>query len=117
MEADDSYSNERLQAIKKKFDIYEGSSIPRITLYTIKELCKKFGLLQTTELNDKMYFHHQGFRKIENMHYLSGLKTLWLHGNSISVIENLEPCADLRALYAYHFLLFLDLILDTCKIM
>ena len=100
-EHDNTYSNERLHAIKKKFDQSQVPEAPRITLYSIKQLCKKYKLLQTTELNDIMYFQFGGFRKIENMHYLTGVKTLWFQSNSISVIENLEPCQKLTSLFAF----------------
>lgn len=101
MENNSSFSDERLKAIKKKFSVDEEDSIPRITLYSLKQLCKQYNLLQTLELNDKMYLHHQGFRKIENMNYLPEVMTLWLQGNRITVIENLTPCRKLRSLFVF----------------
>lgn len=77
-----SLAEENLYRIKKKMKI-EDNTIPRITPYTIKELCKKHHLFQTIELNEKIYLHYQGFKKIESLEGLSDLKSLWLQGNCI----------------------------------
>ena len=124
MEDNSSFTSERLRAIKKKFDIIDEPEEPRITYYTLKQLCTKYNLLQTLELNDTMYLHHQGFKKIENLHYIPGVKVLWLQGNCISTIENLHPCPKLRSLYVsllfpirLYSCVFVDvfLIIDNCK--
>lgn len=54
---------------------------------------------ETPELNDKIYLHFRGFRKIENLDKFFGCKALWLDSNGFSKIENLEPLVDLRCLY------------------
>lgn len=54
---------------------------------------------ETPELNDKIYLHFRGFRKIENLDKFTGCKAIWLESNGFSKLENLEPLLDLRCLY------------------
>jgi dynein assembly factor 1 len=53
----------------------------------------------TPELNDCLYLHYKGFRKIENLEEFTGLKVLYMEGNALSTIENLEHNINLRCLY------------------
>ena len=96
------YAKERLAALKRKYGIEDNTipETPRITVYKLKEICTMMKLYTSLELNDKMYLQRQGFQKIENLDSLTGVRALWLEGNAISVIENLEPCKQLRCLYA-----------------
>jgi hypothetical protein len=93
--------------VKSRYGIEDN---PTINTKTIKALCKKNNLFQTLfgdnfnyiffrHLNDKIYLHFQGFRKIENLDGLSEIRALWLQGNAISKIENLETCPKIRCLY------------------
>ncbi|KAK2944983.1 putative outer arm dynein light chain 1 [Blattamonas nauphoetae] len=97
---DDPKANvqENLDRIRKKFGL-DTSGPPRMTAFTIKQLCVKHNLYQTIYLNEKLYLHYQGFRKIENLDGMTELKALWLQGNCISKIENLEVCSQVRCLY------------------
>lgn len=54
---------------------------------------------ETPELNEKIYLHFRGFRKIENLDKFVSCKALWLDSNGFSQIENLEPLVELRCLY------------------
>ena len=54
---------------------------------------------ETPELNDKIYLHFKGFRKIENLNKFTGCKAIWLESNGFSKLENLEALIDLRCLY------------------
>lgn len=105
IDEEEQYQKEKLAALKRKYGLEDNTyeEIPRITTYKLKELCTQMKLYQSLELNDKMYLHRQGFRKIENLDELTGLRALWLQGNMISVIENLEPCKKLRCLFALFF--------------
>jgi hypothetical protein len=57
---------------------------------SLKEIIKKDKQYQTAELNDKLYLHYKGFRKIENLEAYTGLKVLWLEGN-VSAQSHLFP--------------------------
>jgi dynein assembly factor 1 len=51
------------------------------------------------DLNDKLYIHMQGFRKIENLEKFSGLRSLFAEANAFEKIEGLENCTKLRSLF------------------
>lgn len=67
-----------------------------------KFLCSNYRLYyRTHELNDILYLHYKGFRKIENLQTFSNLKVLYLEGNSIKKIEGLNHLKHLSALYLH----------------
>lgn len=67
----------------------------------LKYLCKKQQLYSTPELNDKLYLQYQGFTNMENLDAYVGLKSLWLDGNGVSKIENIDQLSQLRCLYPF----------------
>lgn len=54
---------------------------------------------ETPHLNDQLFLHFKGFRRIENLEPYSELKALWLESNGLLQIENLDHLAKLRCLY------------------
>lgn len=54
---------------------------------------------ETPELNEKLYLHFKGFKKIENLDRFTGCKALWLDSNGFDKIENLDALVELRCLY------------------
>jgi len=54
---------------------------------------------RTKELNDKLYIHFQGFRKLQNLEDFTGLRTLYGECNAFEEIEGLEKCTALRSLF------------------
>lgn len=65
----------------------------------LKRICRELQLYSTPELNDKIYLHYKGFRKIENLDEFIGLKVIYLEGNGLSKIEGLDKLTQLRCLY------------------
>ncbi|CAN0220963.1 unnamed protein product [Ectocarpus sp. 12 AP-2014] len=54
---------------------------------------------ETPELNDRLYLHFKGYRKIQNLWPYTSLKALWLGGNGISEIQGIGHLSQLRCLY------------------
>jgi hypothetical protein len=65
----------------------------------VKLSCLENNGYETPELNDKIYLHFRGFKKIGNLDRFFGCKALWLDSNGFSTIENLHPLQELRCLY------------------
>lgn len=56
----------------------------------LKILCINEGLYEMPSLNNKLYLHFKGFKKIENLEDYQNLCTIWLETNAIKKIENLD---------------------------
>jgi len=67
--------------------------------WKIRLTCLENDGYDTPELNEKLYLHFRGFRRIENLDEYTACKALWLDSNGIDTIENLEPLQELRCLY------------------
>lgn len=72
-----------------------------MTKSMLKDLCKENGLYSTPHLNDKLYLHYKGFKRISNLEEYTGLKAVWLEGNGLTKIEGLENQKALRSLYLH----------------
>jgi dynein assembly factor 1 len=72
---------------------------PEMTPAVIKSAAVAHEGYETPELNDNLYLHFKGFRKIENLEPYVNLKALFLDSNGLSVIENLGHLSQLRCLY------------------
>lgn len=65
----------------------------------LKLICRKLNLYSTPFVNDVLYAHYKGFKKIDALQEYTGLKVLYLEGNGFDKIEGLEKCKILRCLY------------------
>ena len=70
-----------------------------ITDRYLKELCEENGQYTTPALNDALYLHYKGFRRIEGLDSYKNIKALWLECNGIAKIEGLENLTKLRMVY------------------
>jgi dynein assembly factor 1 len=68
---------------------------------TLKKMCKDSGLYSTPSVNDKLYLHYKGFRKIENLEEYTNIKALWLEGNGLDKLEGLQNMTQLRSAYLH----------------
>lgn len=70
-----------------------------MTPQALKAICKELQLYTTASLNDKLYLHYKGWKCIDAcLGSYSGLKSLWLEGNGLDKIENLDKLVELRCL-------------------
>lgn len=79
----------------------EEDGVVRMTDKYFKNLFRNnWGLYYGTfELNEKLYLHYKGFKRIENLHKFPDLKCIYLEGNGFTKIEGFENNHKLRALY------------------
>eukprot|EP00747_Dinoflagellata_sp_TGD_P164201 gnl/TRDRNA2_/TRDRNA2_183793_c0_seq1.p1 gnl/TRDRNA2_/TRDRNA2_183793_c0~~gnl/TRDRNA2_/TRDRNA2_183793_c0_seq1.p1 ORF type:complete len:576 (+),score=164.24 gnl/TRDRNA2_/TRDRNA2_183793_c0_seq1:119-1846(+) len=54
---------------------------------------------RTESLNDKLYIHYKGWKKIQNLEGWTGLKTIYADCNAFSKIEGLDNLRMLRSLF------------------
>lgn len=94
-----AYFNEKE---RKKLDNKAKESrdgLPEMTADEVKLSCLENNGFETPELNDKIYLHFRGFKKIENLEAYTGCKSIWLESNGFTEIENLSALQELRCLY------------------
>ena len=75
------------------------SGVALMTPTTLQCIALDNNGFETPALNDKLYLHFKGFRKIENLGAYENLKCLWLESNGIETIENLDHLRKLKCLY------------------
>jgi len=75
------------------------SGIPEMSPLEIRLSCLENNGYESPELNDKLYLHFKGFRKIQNLENYTGCKAIWLDSNGIDSIEGLNTLVELRCLY------------------
>ena len=52
-------------------------------------------------MNEKLYLHFKGFKKIQGLAEYVNLKAIWLEGNGIESIMGLDKMPELRMLYLH----------------
>ena len=94
---DDPASSRKSSASR---ETYFDSSLPCImTAREINSIALEHGGYNTPALNDKLYLHYKGYRKIENLEEYKNLVAIWLDSNGFQKIENLNHLGSLRCLY------------------
>ncbi|CAM9719836.1 unnamed protein product, partial [Phaeothamnion confervicola] len=76
-----------------------------LTKEALKKACRENDLYSTPSLNDRLYLHYKGIRRIENLEEYTALRVLWLEGNGLAKIEGLDHQAQLRTLYLHENLI------------
>eukprot|EP00985_Skeletonema_marinoi_P003177 scaffold1318_cov116-Skeletonema_marinoi.AAC.7 len=73
--------------------------LPVMSREELLKVALENGGYSTPSLNDTLYLHYKGYRRIENLDEYNGLKSLWLHSNGFERIENLDHLKELRCLF------------------
>ena len=81
--------------------IEETNHGPKLTDQTLLKILDSDRRLyyRTKDLNDKLFIHYGGYRKLENLEAFTGLKVLYGECNAFSKIEGLSECRLLRSLF------------------
>ena len=94
------FVNEHNQDAKQNhnaaFDNLDGRIM---TLKDLQRCALEHGGYETPELNDILYLHFVGYRRIENLDRYTGLKALHLDSNGLFSIENLSHLKQLRCIF------------------
>eukprot|EP01060_Flectonema_neradi_P033735 TRINITY_DN5740_c0_g1_i1.p1 TRINITY_DN5740_c0_g1~~TRINITY_DN5740_c0_g1_i1.p1 ORF type:complete len:377 (+),score=96.48 TRINITY_DN5740_c0_g1_i1:135-1265(+) len=71
-----------------------------MTAKNLAKVCKDAGYYRTPHLNEVLYFHFKGFCEITDAisEYVNA-RCLWIEGNAIAEIENLDKLTELRQIY------------------
>ena len=92
--ADSVYERLQERADQRRKEAARG--VPVMDMEALQEACRRHHGYESPELNEKLYLHFKGFRRIENLERFVNLKSLFLESNGIGVIEGLP--ASLRCL-------------------
>ncbi len=101
--ANTSNITNKFATYNKYVDDDEENEYPRMSKkFFNKLLCSDHrNYYRTHELNDILYLHFKGFRKLENLDTFTGLKAVYLEGNCIKKIEGFSKCKKLLSLYLH----------------
>lgn len=66
-------------------------------------VCKAHKLYQTPALNDRLYANFRGFTELGGLEAYTGLRSLFLEGNSLGSVDGLPPLPELRCLWVLGF--------------
>lgn len=90
------------QGKSRKVDIFLFVCFQKMDEKIICDGMKNLGYYRTPELNDRLYLHFKGYRKIENLESFTAVTVLWLENNCIQKIENLNAMKKLNSLYLHN---------------
>ncbi|GBG29623.1 Dynein assembly factor 1, axonemal [Hondaea fermentalgiana] len=75
------------------------NGVPIMSPTSVRALCLKNQGYECEEINDKLYLHFQGFKKIGGLEKYTGVKCLYLESNGIDEVSGLGHLTELRCLY------------------
>jgi len=85
----------RLDALSKE----NAGGLPEMSAAEVKLSCLENHGYENPILNDKLFLHFRGFKKIDNLSPYTACKAIWLDSNGLDTIENLDALEQLRCLY------------------
>lgn len=85
--------------------VFDASGLPVMNAAAIKLSCLEHDGYETPHLNEKLYLHFRGYRKIENLEDYANVKTLFLESNGLKKIENISHLTGMRCLYLHQNLI------------
>jgi hypothetical protein len=94
-----SYFNEKERNRLSEIAKASKGGLPEMSLEEIRLSCRENDGYDSPELNEKLYLHFRGFKKIENLDSYVSCKAIWLDSNGLEKIEGLTALANLRCLY------------------
>ena len=86
-------------SVKDKNETGLLDSLPVMSKSELQKVALEHGGYATPYLNDTLYLHFKGYRRIENLDEYTGLKSLWLHSNGFTKLENVNKMHELRCLF------------------
>ena len=94
-----SYFNEKERRRLEEIARNSAGGLPEMTEDEVRLSCLQNDGYDSPELNDKLYLHFKGYKKIENLDKYTGCKAIWLDSNGLQRIEGLNMLVNLRCLY------------------
>ena len=102
MERFDKLNSYFLEKERKRLDALAKDNpggLPEMSAAEIKLSCLENNGYENPSLNDKLYLHFRGYKKIANLGPYSSCKAIWLDSNGLDTIEGLDDLVQLRCLY------------------
>jgi len=84
---------------------YDESGAPVMTPERLRVACLEHGGYSQPALNDRLYLHFAGYRRVQNLEPFTGLRALWLDSNGLAELSGLSHLAELRCLFLQQNLL------------
>ena len=88
-----------VNGVKDKNETGLLDGLPVMSKSELQKVALEHGGYATPYLNDTLYLHFKGYRRIENLEEYTGLKSLWLHSNGFAKLENVNKLHELRCLF------------------
>lgn len=99
----------------KKATIEQGEDgMNRLTEAYLEALCEENEQYCTPHLNDQLFLHFKGFKKIECLEKYYNLRTLWLESNGLRQLSGIAHCTKLRMIFLQNNLLTKIEGIETC---